>query len=378
MKKTFLLPIASLLLPLMGCTVNVEDPTYTIEDMNGRTVLLGKKDFKRVVCIGAGALRMYSYVGDVNLLSGVEDIDNPNKIFMWQDVARPYYLVNKDVFAKLPSCGVGGPKNQAAEAEKILACNPDIVISEYEDVDAANALQEKLGVPVVTLKYGPKTVFDANVKESLSMLGFIFNREAKSEALVSYIDSIESELTSKTKDIKDADKPSIYVGCVGNWGQTNIYATSTTYPMFTVANIKNAVAGQVSGQGNQTIDPEKFQALKMDKIILDASGIANFKTTYQKEPALFDELEAVKKGEVYLQMPYNAYYTNLETAAIDAYYCAQVAYPTIFKDLDIAAKANEITEKFLGKACYSDILACGSSFGGFQKIDNLGSWLASH
>lgn len=378
MKKRFLLPLAALLLPLMGCGIKVEDPTYTIEDMNGRTVLLGKKDFKRVVCIGAGALRMYSYVGDVNLLSGIEDIDNPNKIFMWQDVARPYYLVNKDVFAKLPSCGVGGPKNQAAEAEKILACNPDIVISEYEDVDAANALQEKLGVPVVTLKYGPKTVFDANVKKSLSMLGFIFNRVAKSDALVSYIDSIESELNNKTKDIKDADKPSIYVGCVGNWGQTNIYATSTTYPMFTVANIKNAVAGQVSGQGNQTIDPEKFQALKMDKIILDASGIANFKTTYQKEPALFDELEAVKKGEVYLQMPYNAYYTNLETAAIDAYYCAKVAYPTIYKDLDIAAKANEITEKFLGKACYSDILACGSSFGGFQKIDNLGSWLASH
>ena len=74
MKKRFLLPIATMLLPLMGCTVNVEDPTYTIEDMNGRTVLLGKKDFKRVVCIGAGALRMYSYVGDVNILKSGETV----------------------------------------------------------------------------------------------------------------------------------------------------------------------------------------------------------------------------------------------------------------------------------------------------------------
>lgn len=31
---------------------------------------------QRVVCIGAGALRLYSYIGDVSLLCGVEDIDN--------------------------------------------------------------------------------------------------------------------------------------------------------------------------------------------------------------------------------------------------------------------------------------------------------------
>ena len=43
---------------------------------------------------------------------------------------------------------------QTPEGEKILSCNPDIVISEFEDVEKEDALQEQLGVPVITLKTG--------------------------------------------------------------------------------------------------------------------------------------------------------------------------------------------------------------------------------
>ena len=47
----------------------------TITDMIGRELTVIPGSYKRVVCIGAGALRMYSYVGDPALLAGVEDID---------------------------------------------------------------------------------------------------------------------------------------------------------------------------------------------------------------------------------------------------------------------------------------------------------------
>ena len=129
-----------------------------ITDMIGREVTVTPGSYQNVVCIGAGALRMYSYVGDVSLLCGVEDIDNTaleERPKMFDSVARPYMLAYGDTFTALPSCGVGGPNAQAAEAEKILACGPDIVISEYEDVEKEDALQEQLGVPVVTLKAGP-------------------------------------------------------------------------------------------------------------------------------------------------------------------------------------------------------------------------------
>ena len=131
-----------------------ESAEVTITDMIGREVTIVPGSYKRVVCIGAGALRMYSYIGDVALLCGVEDIDNTTlseRPKMFDSVAPPYVLAYGETFNTLPSCGVGGPMAQAAEAEKILSCNPDIVISEFEDVEKEDALQEQLGVPVVTL-----------------------------------------------------------------------------------------------------------------------------------------------------------------------------------------------------------------------------------
>ena len=104
-----------------GATAPAE---ITITDMIGREVTVTPGSYKRVVCIGAGALRMYSYIGDVALLCGIEDIDNTtaaNRPMMFDSVARPYVLANSEVFNTLPSCGVGGPMAQAAEAEKILA-----------------------------------------------------------------------------------------------------------------------------------------------------------------------------------------------------------------------------------------------------------------
>lgn len=131
--------------------------TVTITDMIGRQVEIVPGSYQRVVCIGAGALRLYSYVGDVSLLCGVEDIDNTTleeRPKMFDGVARPYVMVYGDTFAALPSCGVGGPNAQAAEAEKILSCTPDIIVSEYEDTDKAEALQQQVGVPVITLRTG--------------------------------------------------------------------------------------------------------------------------------------------------------------------------------------------------------------------------------
>ena len=157
----------------------------TVTDMIGRELTVTPGSYTRVVCIGAGALRMYSYIGDVSLLCGVEDIDNltlEERPKMFDSVARPYVLAYGDVFSTLPSCGVGGPNAQAAEAEKILSCNPDIVISEYEDVEKEDALQEQLGVPVVTLKSGPNGVFDDAFSQSMTLLGQNLRRGRESRS----------------------------------------------------------------------------------------------------------------------------------------------------------------------------------------------------
>ena len=345
----------------------------TITDMIGREVTVVPGSYQRVVCIGAGALRMYSYIGDPALLSGVEDIDNPSlaeRPKMFDSVARPYMLAYGETFSALPSCGVGGPNAQAAEAEKILACEPDIVISEYEDTEKENALQEQLGIPVITLKSGPNAVFDENFFASLRLLGTLFGNEEKAEALVSYIQAEREEISARTADIPEEEKPSVYICGLGNWGTTNHLMTSPNYISFSVANVKNAVSG-LANNGVQPIEEEKFVALGEDTdiIIMDAAAVKNIKPLYAEDPEMFSVNKAWNDGEVYLEMAYNAYYTNYEIALLNTWFIAKSVYPGRFEDIDMTAKTNEVTQMFFGQDLAEQIAQAPSSFGGYQKID---------
>ena len=350
-----------------------ESAEITITDMIGREVTIVPGSYQRVVCIGAGALRMYSYIGDVSLLAGVEDIDNTTaaeRPMMFDSVARPYVLAYGDTFNALPSCGVGGPMAQTAEAEKILSCNPDIVISEYEDVEKEDALQEQLGVPVITLKAGSKGVFDEAFSGSMSLLGKVFGEEEKAADLIAFVESEAAEITARTADIADEDKPSVYVCGLGNWGTTDHLMTAENYVSCQVANVKNTVSG-LGIQGVGPIEEEKFVELgeQMDIIIMDAAAVKNIKPLYAEDPTMFDTCKAWQNGEVYLEMAYNAYYTNFEIALINTWFIAKTVYPEAFADIDMTEKTNEVTQKFFGMDLADEIFASPSSFGGYQKID---------
>ena len=377
-KKLFAALLALvMLLSLCACDLwpnkEPDAEVITVTDMIGREVTVTPGSYKRVVCIGAGALRMYSYIGDVNLLCGVEDIDNTTlsqRPVMFDSVARPYVLAYEEVFNTLPSCGVGGPMAQTAESEKILSCNPDIVISEYEDVDKANALQEQLGIPVITLKAGSKGVFDTVFSGSMELLGKIFGKEEKAAKLNKFVADEKAAIEAKVAGIADADKPSVYICGLGNWGTTNHLMTAENYVSFEIAGIKNVVSG-LGIQGVGAIEAEKFVELseKMDIIIMDAAAVKNIKPLYAEDPTMFDTCKAWQNGEVYLEMAYNAYYTNFEITLINTWFIAKTVYPELFANVDITAKTNEVTKAFLGQELADEIFACPSSFGGYRKID---------
>lgn len=366
-----------MLLSLLGCDARGGPAStgkeVTVTDMLGRDVTVTPGSYKRVVCVGAGALRMYCYVGDVALLAGVEDIDNlslSDRPKMFDSVARPYVLAFGDTFQKLPSCGVGGPMAQAAEAEKILACNPDIVISEFEDVDKSNALQEQLGIPVITLSAGSKGVFDEKFSASMELLGRIFAREEQASRLVTFVAGEKAAIEARVTNIPEEDKPGVYICGLGNWGTTNHLMTAENYVCLEVAGVKNVVKG-LGIQGIGPIEEEKFVELgeKMDIIIMDAAAVKNIKPLYAQDSTMFDTCKAWKNGEVYLEMAYNAYYTNYEIALINTWFIAKTVYPEAFADVDLTAKTNEVTKIFLGEELAEEIFACPSSFGGYGKID---------
>ena len=376
MKKPFILLGALSLLASCGTPECSQCNTYLKEeevtDANGRKVMVIPGTYSKIVCIGAGALRMYSYVGATSLLAGVEDIDNPTdegRPAMFDGVARPYFIVNSEEYKKLPSCGKGGPQAQSAEAEKILACRPDLVISEYENVDDANRLQEQLGVPVITLKYGSKGVFDQNAWNSIRLIGKVIGQVQKAETLVSYISNAKSDIEQRTSNLTSSKKA--YICGLGQWGTTTHLWSAKNYEPFNVSHITNVCDGVLQNPGIQKIEEEVFASIssQIDVMILDAAAVKNIKPLYRENPQMFDGVKAWQNGEVYLQMAYNAYYTNLELALANTYFGAKAIYPDAFADVDMKTKTNEITTAFLGKAIADEIYSYPHSFGGYQKIN---------
>ncbi|MBR1583596.1 MAG: ABC transporter substrate-binding protein [Spirochaetales bacterium] len=345
--------------------------SVVVTDMVGRQVEIVPGSYTRVVCIGAGALRLYSYINGSDLLCGVEDIENKtlqNRPKMFDSVALPYHIAYGSDFEKLPSCGVGGPQAQTAEAEKILSCNPDIVISEYEDVDKSNALQEQLGVPVITLKPG-QSVFADPFKDTLRLLGKVFCREERAEEIVSFVEAETQAIRTRVEAIAEADKPSVYICGLGNWGTTNHLMTSPNFPLFEAANVKNVLSG-LATKGNQSIEKEKFVAIgsDIDIMIIDAAAVKNIRPLYAEDPTMFDSVKAWKEGEVYLQLAFNAYYTNYELALADTWFIAKSVYPQLFEDIDMNAKLDEITTLFLGQEMSEQIFAFPTSKGACGRI----------
>ena len=289
---------------------------------------------------------------------------------MFDSVARPYVLAFGDVFSTLPSCGVGGPMAQAAEAEKILACDPDIVISEFEDAEKSDALQEQLGVPVITLSAGSKAVFDEKFFLSMGLLGTVFDKLERADQLIGYIEEQRQAIEEKVAQIPEEEKPSVYICGLGNWGTTDHLMTAENYISFEVAGVKNVVSG-LGMEGVGPIEEEKFVSLgeQMDMIIMDAAAVKNIKPKYAEDKTMFDTCKAWQEGEVYLEMAYNAYYTNYEIALMNTWFIAKTVYPELFADVDMTEKTNEVTKIFLGAELAEEIFACPGSFGGYGKLD---------
>lgn len=345
------------------------DQSKEIVDLQNRTVTIDTTKVDRVICLGAGALRMYSYIGDLSKLVGVEEIDR--NTFGVGTALRPYYLVNKETFKTIPSCGTGGPMDQAPNYEKLIECNPNIIISLYSSAETNNEISQRLNIPVVALSSGNNGVYDEATKKSFTLLGEIFSKEERAKELNDYISETEAEFNKLSLSEDNA-----YAGCIGNWGRTNLYGSYYKFPVFSVAKVKNAIDDLTwpSGAKQVTVDAEKLAEINPDRIFLDDAGFSGFINDYKENKSKYDALNAFKNNEIYALLPYNAYYTNLEIQIMSTYYAASIYHADAFPSFDIARKANEISTKFLGVESYAEMCEAATSLKGYGKI-NLEAYL---
>lgn len=364
--RNVLILIALVLVLLSGCNAvaQSEGDQVTITDMLGREVTIPAQ-IERVVALGPGTLRLLAYAGDLDMVVGVEQMDADSSL------GRPYMLANPDL-AKLPVIGQGGPNN-APDPEKILTVAPDVIFTTYAFESAtADELQSKTGIPVVVLSYGgtgfgTTAIFDQTIQDAILLVGQVSGTMEKAQAAAEVILQAQQDLEARTQEIPDDEKPTVYVGGLGSKGTHGIESTQGQYALLDVINALNVV-DETGESGSIMIDKEKLLAWNPDFIFIDQGGFAAVVEDFQKNPAFYDSLSAVQNGQVYAQLPYNYYNTNIGTAIADAYYLGKCLYPEAFVDVDPVQKADEIYQALLGYPAYDEMAA---AFGGFGPL-NLG------
>ena len=364
--------ISTTILGVSSCGETKNDnqiETIEITDALGRKVK-AKKDNQRVLCIGASALRLYSYVGDMNKLCGVEayETSEQDKVKI-----RPYNYAYRDLFKTLPRVKTGGPM-QPANAEAILAAKPDIVFSLYNDVEKMDQLQTKINTPIVCLSYGKSDPFSNEVYNSLELIGKLVNTTARATEVISYIKNLKSDLNNRTKDISESDKKKVFLGYnTYNGGAGEIGSSLVNYTCFKETNAKNVLTEDLNlGTNNPTIELEKLIELNPDIMFVDVANYSKLVADYKsdKKPSL-EKISAFKNGEIYLQMPFNQYYTNIDIAMADCYFVGATVFKEQFKDINITEKYNEILSTLLNKNMnyYERTLKDTPNNLGFQKVD---------
>jgi len=328
-----------------------------VKDMTGRQVELSAPA-SRIVAIGPGALRLCAYFKDPSLIVGIEQFDIDSSI------GRPYLIANP-AYANLPVIGPGGPNN-GPDPEQLLLVRPGVIFSTYgSDRAFTDNLQGKTRIPVVALSYGETGVFDPAVYDSIRIIGQVIGREEKAEEIVAYMERCRLDLHARTKDIPDSHRPKVYVGGVNMKGAHGIESTQGDYPLFNAVNARNVV-DELGRRGALMVDKEKLIQWNPDIIFIDEGGLELVRQDYQKNKPFYQVLGAVKKGQIYGQLPYNYYTTNIDTAIANAYYIGKVLYPDHFADIDPVAKANEIYEFLVGQGVYVQMAA---DYGGYMALN---------
>lgn len=329
-----------------------------ITDLAGREVEV-PVPANRIVAIGPGALRLVCYVNSADKVAGVEDIEKKQPAG-----SRPYILAHPEL-TNLPAIGQGGP-DTAPDAEKLVSVKPDVIFATYlVDKATADELQRKINIPVVVLSYGNLATFDDDVYKSLSLIGTITAGEKRAAEVVNYLKNCIQDLNGRTKEIPVVKKPKVYVGALGMKGTHGIESTQAKYPPFLNVNASNVV-DETGKTGSVMIDKEKLLSWDPDIIFIDEGGYSLVLDDYKKNPQFYQSLSAFKEGEVYGQIPYNFYTTNIDTAVAVAYYEGKVIFPEQFKDIDPVKKADEIYQFLLGKPVYEQMT---KNYAGFKKLN---------
>ncbi len=310
-----------------------------ITDAGGRKVIVPEKAGK-VICSGSGCLRLLTYLGAHDRIVAVDGIEVKGSPID----ARPYAIANPR-FKTYPLFGeFRGYDNPELIAG--LTPRPEVIFKMLPGGGInPDMLNNKTGIPVVSLVYGNLTYNRYQLNQSLRIMGDVTGKKQRAEEVIAYIDSIIHDL--KTRGAKGSSL-TCYVGGLGQSGPHGIQSTDPSFAPFAFLGLKN-----VASRGKDTepvsylnIAKEQIVVWDPDVIFIDISTMrlgADINALAQlREDPSFKHLKAVKNKQVYGLFPNNSYNKNFEVVLANAYFIGKIVFPETFSDIAPMEKAEEI------------------------------------
>lgn len=321
------------------------EKTRIVTDWNGRKVEV-PETVETILCVNVSTLRYTTYLQAVDKIVGVEEHE------IGAGCTRPFSYVNQSLYEGLPVTGNNGETYD----EQIIAADPDVIVAFY-DAEKADALQNKVGIPVVTIPH-LEGILDEEVFFTLEFLGDLYGKQERARELTDYLHGIEKDIADRTAKVEK--QPTVYVAGVAYRGAHGFEGTEAGYGPLAALGAVNIADKYGSGM---PFDMDVEEVLRLDPEYIFICNEKTVNEQYAKNPDFYDSFTAVQKGNVYSQISYRNCATNTEMALANLYYMGKVLYPDAFADVDPIAKTNEIIEKFLGVPDYYSVLeAAGYRF----------------
>lgn len=353
--------VLSIALVLMGCSSSSSSSTNnqsqessvkTVVDAYNRSVEV-PREAKTAATVGSGA-RFVVYAGAQDKLIAVTEMEKDPAL------NRPYAFVYKDKFADLPSTSNGNHLLETnVNEEQLIELAPDVIISS-RSAEECDALQKNTGIPVIGISY-QNQLFTDNVYKSIECVAEALGTEEHAKQVIDKLKSWDNDLKSRTSDIAEGDKPSVYVGAVNYKGAKSFTGTYANYAPLVELNAKN-VADETGQSAAVDVDLEQIGNWDPDYMFLNAGNMDLMKEDYGKNKDFFDSLKAFKNGNLFTQPFFNFNGTNIDTGICDTYFIGATIYPDKFSDVDLSAKYSEIYTTLLGSDFYEVMKSKGMDF----------------
>jgi iron complex transport system substrate-binding protein len=255
----------------------------------------------------------------------------------------------KEPYATLPDMGALIGNKQTTNKEELVALAPDLLL--YMDtisestIEAANALEVELGIPVVML--------DATISklpEAYQLLGAILGKSDEAEVLGSYCEKTLMGVKQITESMTDDQKVSVYYASGDNGLQTSPAKAKTTQLIDFVGGMNCAKVEMEKSVSRYQVSLEQVMTWNPSVIIASAGSHKVGLAQTIKSDEKWKSITAVNEGAVYevpLE-PFNWFETPTSVnRVIGLKWTQAILYPELV-DYDIAEEAKVFYQLFYG------------------------------